>query len=153
MAKHRPMGPGRQIQQEAGWVVVWDQRVQHLRKAAVRRGSGISCVVHPYERILTSSFAFLNAASISSSGFQTRGKPASSYLNRSSKVVRRVLTTVASEVCSSSFLLIDNQSRARSVEIFRSFSSSLQLYATCQLGFQGDKMGLLFAFARYVSSA
>jgi hypothetical protein len=130
--KRRLMGLGRQIQQEEGWVVMWDQRARHLRKAAVRRESGISCFDHAKEKTLASSLAFLNAASISSSGFQTRGRPASSYLNRSSNVVLRVLTTVASEVCSSSFLLIDNQSRARSVEMFCSFSSSLQLYATYQ---------------------
>jgi hypothetical protein len=129
--KRRLMGPGRQIQQEEGWVVMWDRRARHLRITAVRRESGIS----PDDmrmKLHTSSLAFLNAASISSSGFQTRGKPASSYLNRSSNVVLRVLTTVASEVCSSSFLLIDSQSRARSVEMFLSFSSSLQLYATYQ---------------------
>jgi hypothetical protein len=132
MVKRRLMGLGRQIQQEEGWVVMWDRRAQHLRITAVRRESGISCFDHAQETTLTSSFAFLNATSISSSGFQTRGRPASSYLNRSSNVVLSVLTTVASEVCSSSFLLMDNQSRARSVEIFCSFSSSLQLYAAYQ---------------------
>jgi hypothetical protein len=79
--------------------------------------------------LLTSSLAFLKAASMSSSGFHTRGRPPSSYRNRSSNVVRKVLTTVASEVCSSNFLRIEIQSLARSVAIFRSFSSLVQLYA------------------------
>lgn len=75
---------------------------------------------------LTSSLAFLKAVSRSSSGFQTRGMPASSYLNRSSNVVRSVLTTVASDVCSSSFLRIDTHRRARRVARLRSFSSLVQ---------------------------
>lgn len=148
MARRRPMDQDRQLRQGAVSVVKTDQRARHLQREEVAQESGISpetgCV-------LTSSLAFLNAASISSSGFHTRGRPASSYLNLSSKVVRRVLTTVASEVCSSSFLLIDNHRRARSVEMFRSFSSLLQLYAN----HQPDTVGRhpLFALARYVSSA
>ena len=45
MGKRRLMGLGRQIQQGAGWVVKWDQKVRHLRIEAVKRESGISCLV------------------------------------------------------------------------------------------------------------
>ena len=77
--------------------------------------------------ILTSSLAFLNAASMSSSGFHTLGTPCSSYLNLSSKVDRNVPRIVASDVCSSSFRLKASHERARSVSNAVSFSSDVQL--------------------------
>lgn len=73
------------------------------------------------------SFAFLNALSISSSGFHTLGTPASSYLKRSSKCDLSLPRMTGSAVCSSILARKDNHARLRSVARDNWFSSSVQL--------------------------
>jgi hypothetical protein len=77
-----------------------------------------SCVSQSYKVMLTSSLAFLNAASMSSSGFQTLGTPCSSYRNRSSKVHLVALTDAR--------LLPCYRSTLRSLRPTKSFSQSCQ---------------------------
>ena len=77
--------------------------------------------------IFTASLAFLKALSISSSGFQTRGTPCSSYRNLSSKWFRSLLRKAWSAVCSSILTRRASQERFRRVAREMVFSSSVQL--------------------------
>lgn len=55
-----------------------------------KQGKQGECLISPAINGPTSSLALVKAASISSSGFQTLGTPASSYLKRSSNEARKI---------------------------------------------------------------
>jgi hypothetical protein len=107
--------------------VIFSNKVGSERESGEQAERGSITISLPIVNKRALSLAFLKAPSISSSGFQTRGTPCSSYRNRSSKWPRNLPNMTVSAVCSSILARSATQARLRNAAIEVLFSSSVQL--------------------------